>query len=335
MRIITDSFPRRSGALLFALASTLLFASNAQAVSSAELYTQAGYQYGRFEARVQFAQGDGVVGAFFLWKDGSEQSGVFWNELDFEKVGADCQLQTNAFYGDPEAVHVGHHPEAGPHCGSFHTYTYEWTPDYLAWFVDGVEIRREEGDAALAYAENTPDGMQIRFNVWPGDSSFGGNFDPATLPVHQYVNWVQYSSYVDGAFQFEWREDFSAGTIPSGWLTGSWGSPKNLSTHAPANVNVVDGYAVLSLTADDATGPAGAAPLDPEDPGPPPAPSATADPPTPTPTATDMASDMSSSSDPGAEGCSLRARPGERAGGVWLLLALGLVLGRARRRTRH
>jgi hypothetical protein len=177
--------------------------------------------------------------------------------------------------------------------------------------------------------------MQIRFNTWPGDASFGGNFDPAILPIHQYVNWVQYSSYVDGAFQLEWREDFSGATIPSGWQTGTWGSPKNLSTHASANVNIVDGYAVLSLTADDAMGPAGAAPLDPEDPGPPPAPSVSAAPSTAAPMPPATADGNASSNDMGAaEGCTVRTRPaGERADWRWLLLALGLALGHARRRS--
>lgn len=239
--------------------------SAAHAQQSAELYTTTAYPFGRFEARVQFAFGDGVISSFFLWKAGSERSGVFWNELDFEKLRAECELETNALYGDPESVHVEHHETDADLCGTFHTYVYEWTPEYIAWFIDGVEIRRETGEIALAYAENAAEGMQLRFNVWPGDESFGGNFDPAILPVHQYINWVQYSSYVDGAFQFQWREDFTAPTRPSGWAVGSWPSPKNLSTHTSANVSFVDGYAVLSLTADGATGPAGAMPMDPED----------------------------------------------------------------------
>jgi hypothetical protein len=110
--------------------------------------------------------------------------------------------------------------------------------------------------------------MQIHFNVWPGDSTFGGNFSPSILPVFEYINWVQYSSYSNGQFQLEWREDFSGDSLPEGWLTGDWGSPKGLSTHAPANVAFINGYAVLSMTADDATGAAGAAPMDPEGGGP-------------------------------------------------------------------
>lgn len=242
-----------------------LLTSTAHAVSSAELYTTDQYPFGRFEARIQFGSGDGIISSFFMWKDGSEMSGVFWNELDFEKLRANCELETNALYGMPESSHNEVYEGTLDLCGTFHTYAYEWTPDYIAWFIDGTEIRREIGDVALAYAQNAPDGMQIRFNIWPGDDSFGGTFDPAVLPVHEYVNWVQYSSFTDGQFQLEWREDFAGTSVPSGWAKGSWDSPKGLSTHDPANANVVNGYLVLSLTADEATGSAGAAPSDPAD----------------------------------------------------------------------
>lgn len=232
----------------------------ASAVSSAELYTSESYGYGRIEARVQYAPGDGVVSSFFMWKDGSEVAGTFWNELDFEKVGADCRLETNPIYGKPAANHSQKHALALDMCQSFHTYAYEWTPEAIVWFVDGMEIRRETGTAAQAYAENAPAGMQIRLNLWPGDATFGGNFDPAILPVHEYVDWVQFSKYEGGQFTLAWREDFDGNTLPAGWLTASWASPKNHSTHAPENVSFINGHAVLSLTADDALGPSGAMP---------------------------------------------------------------------------
>lgn len=252
--------------------------SPARAVSSAELYTSASFPYGRFEARVQFAGGDGVVGSFFLWKDASEMSDVFWNELDLETVWGNCELFSNALYGLPEANHTQSHGIDGSWCTGFHTYAYEWTPDYTAWFVDGVEVRRDTGEHNAAFRDNA-DAMQIHFNVWPGDSTFGGNFSPAILPLFEYINWVQYSSYADGAFNLEWREDFNGGSVPAGWVTGNWGSPKNLSTHTPANVAFIDGFAVLSLTADNATGSAGAAPMDTGGAGPPLQPDDADDPP--------------------------------------------------------
>jgi hypothetical protein len=225
-----------------------LYPRTAGAINSAELFTAESYRYGRFEARLRFAEGDGVVGSFFLWKDGSEISGTFWNELDFEKVGASCLLETNAFFGLPGAVHVQKHPAVTGICGDFHTYTFEWTPDYISFVVDGTEVRREVGATAAAYAENATAGMQIRFNVWPGDASFGGNFSPDILPVHQYVDWVQYSSHANGEFTVEWRDDFDAGPLGSRWLTGSWASPKNKSTHDPRNISIADGNAVLAIT---------------------------------------------------------------------------------------
>ncbi len=247
----------RAGLSSLCLVATLGFTHLASAVTSGEIYTSAGYGYGRFEARLKFAAGDGVVSSFFLWKDGSEVSGTFWNELDFEKVGADCHVETNAIHGNPVMNHSKSHPALVDPCGTYHTYTYEWTPDAIVWLVDGQEIRRETGAIATAYAQNAT-AMQLRFNVWPGDATFGGNFNPSILPVHQYVDWVQYSAYENGAFVMKWREDFNAASVPSGWLTASWASPKNLSTHDPRNVNFIDGHLTLSLTADNATGPAGA-----------------------------------------------------------------------------
>jgi endo-1,3-1,4-beta-glycanase ExoK len=244
------------------LAVAVWSAAPAQAVSSAELYQNESYTYGRFEARIQFAAGDGVVSSFFLWKPGSEIAGTFWNELDFEKLGADCRMQTNPLYGAPVVDHGRIESVSGDLCGDYHTYAFEWTPSYIAWLIDGVEVRREEGEAAAAFELNAASGMQIHFNLWPGDATFGGNFDPMILPVHQYINWVQYSSFESGTFVFDWREDFSTGALPTGWAVGNWPSPKNYSTHAAANVGFESEIAVLSLTADDATGFAGEPPRD-------------------------------------------------------------------------
>jgi hypothetical protein len=252
--------------ILPAALGTLTLTTTASAVTSAELYRTVPEGYGKFEARLQFAGGDGVVGSYFLWKDASEMEDVFWNELDFEKVGAACDLQTNSFYGLPEKVHVGEGYGLTGLCEGYHTYAYEWTPDYIAWFVDGTEIRRDTGEDALAYAENATEGMQFRFNVWPGDASFGGTFSESILPIYEFVSWAQYSQYTPGAgdegsdFTLSWREEFDA--LPADWATATWDSPKGLSVHSSQNVNFVDGIAVLSLTMDDATGFVGTPPAD-------------------------------------------------------------------------
>lgn len=251
----------RFGLKPLSFAAILLTPHLALAVSSAEIYTPQAYGYGRVEARVRFAAGDGIVSSFFLWKNGSDKTGAYWNELDFEKVGADCHLETNPIFGMPAVLHSQKHMLAADLCGSYHVYAFEWTPDAISWLVDGMSIRKETGDTAQAFASNAAStGMEIHFNVWPGNAMFGGNFSPSILPVHEYLDWVQFSSYKDGAFKVEWRDDNNGQSLSSRWQVGQWNSPKDLSTHDARNVNLLNGYVVLSVTADDKTGPAGANP---------------------------------------------------------------------------
>ncbi len=322
---------------LFVLPLTLTFASAAGAVTSAELYRTTPHTYGKFEARIQFAPGGGVISSFFLWKADSEQSTVYWNELDFEKVGAECELQTNSIFGLPQTNHEGDGYALAGLCEGYHTYAYEWTPEYIAWFVDGAEIRRETGAGAAAYAENATEGMQFRFNVWPGNASFGGSFSDAILPVYQYIAWAQYSEYTPGAgdqgsdFTFAWREEFD--TRPAGWQMGSWASPLNGSTHSAQNVVFVDGVAVLALTADDAVGYAGTPP--PDDGGETPSAGGAGG---ELPTATGgLGSSGAAAGDDqgdGGEGCSCRLTPsGSRRAGAPVLLALAAFGWFARRRS--
>jgi MYXO-CTERM domain-containing protein len=231
-------------------------------MASAELYGTKAYTYGRFEARIRYAPGDGVISSFFLWKEGSEVADAYWNELDFEKVGADCHLQTNAIYGNPQTYHSKKNAMSCDICAEYHDYRFEWTPTYIAWNVDGQEIRRDSGGTATAFSQNASGGMTFHFNVWPGNANFGGNISNTTLPVQEYLSWVQYSSYDNDSFNVQWREEFQASGIPSGWAVGNWDSPYNLSTHNAQNVGFVDGIAVLSLTADDGTGNPGTPPAD-------------------------------------------------------------------------
>ncbi|HEY5955419.1 MAG TPA: family 16 glycosylhydrolase, partial [Polyangiaceae bacterium] len=141
---------RGVGLSALVLAASVAVPRLAGAVASAELYRTQAYVYGRFDARIRYAAGDGVISSFFLWKEGSEAANAYWNELDFEKLGADCHMQTNAIYGNPEAEHHQTDAMPGDICSGYHDYRFEWTPDYIAWSVDGKEFRRETGATATA-----------------------------------------------------------------------------------------------------------------------------------------------------------------------------------------
>jgi MYXO-CTERM domain-containing protein len=327
---------------LAGLAASLLVSPAAVAVSGAELIRGEHFRYGRFAARIQFAPGDGVVSTFFLWKDGSELPAVFWNEIDIEKLGARCMgYSSNALYGLPEANHTQDIVSTADLCTGYHTHAVEWTPDHLIWLLDGTEVRRITGADLQAFEENAVPGMQMRFNLWVGNAGFGGNFSAETLPVHQYLNWVSYSEYSPGAgdggtdFREAWRDDFDA-PLDNGWSSATWASPFNESVHSPANISVVEGKAVLSLTSDDALGFLGTPPSDPGDMGEasPPAEAGSAgagggtEP--SSPAALPTASPRASSSD----GCSVSTAPPSPRELPWWWLALSLAGARLGRQQR-
>ncbi len=313
----------RRGTILALLCLSTLMSARAMGMASAELYTTQSYAFGRFEARILHAPGDGVVSSFFLWKNGSEVAGAYWNEIDFEKVGANCSMTTNARYGTTGSNHSKTDTMPGNVCAEYRTYGIEWTPTYIAWSVDGSEFRRDTGDTATAFSQNASAGMTIHFNILPGNSSFGGNINNTTLPVQEYISWVQYSSYDSGAFQVQWRQEFQDSTVPTGWAVGNWASAYNLSTHNPQNVGFVNGIAVLSLTADGATG----------NPGTPPADDGTIAPPIGGSGGSTSSTGGSAASSSG--GCSIVARSTKVGPGLLSILMIGAwpaLRARARRR---
>src|SRR4051812_22494074 len=156
MRPLTVSAPRLGFA---ALLVGLLAPSAASAVQSAELYRTQAYFYGRFEARVRFAPGEGAVSSFFLWKDGSSST-TSWNELDYEKLNATCVLQTNIWTGKGTQSTQIDTPTFDM-CSGYHTYAFEWTPDYIAWSIDGAQIRKVTGASVAEYTQNASQGMVI------------------------------------------------------------------------------------------------------------------------------------------------------------------------------
>ncbi|CAE7590945.1 unnamed protein product, partial [Symbiodinium pilosum] len=207
-------------------------------VASAELLTWVSRKYGKFEARMRHAGGDGVVSSFYLWKKGSEKSDVFWNELDFEKRGTMCdgicKLQANFIDGmpGPEDHEKTVDPAKFNICGGFHTYAFEWTPSEARYTIDGVEVQKITGPRLEEFNRNVGEGLEFRFNLWPNDQSSGGH-----LPVYQYIDWVRYSSFAGpGHFREEMWEGFDGNSAPHSWFTGSWTSSSGYSRHRPENV---------------------------------------------------------------------------------------------------
>ena len=123
--------------------------ASAKPYKAAEIYSKQTYKYGRYEMRMQVAKGSGVLSTFFTYKNGSEQPGVFWEEIDIEIFGKNnaTQWQSNVIIGTnrPTTKTEGVHTMPYSLGDGYHTYVLEWTPTYIAWFVDGTQVRRING----------------------------------------------------------------------------------------------------------------------------------------------------------------------------------------------
>lgn len=253
--------------ILFFIFTTSLLANvlHAKAYKGAELYSNQSYVYGRYEMRMRTASMSGVVSTFFTYKNGSEVSNTFWEEIDIEVFGKNnaSQWQSNVILGTqrPTINTEQVHNAATPLGSSYHTYVLEWTPDYLAWFVDGTEARRITGTSTVTSLTNAE---TIRFNIWSStDTNWVGAFDSSQLPVYQFIQYIDYKSYNATTKKFEdsWRDDFNS-FDSSRWGKGNWTFDGNRVDFSPDNIVIKDGVLVLALTAEGATGFTGTVPAD-------------------------------------------------------------------------
>ncbi len=239
--------------------------AEAKQYKGAEVYSSETTTYGKFVFRVKAAKGDGIISNFFTYKEGSEIQSNFWEEIDIEIFGKDNATgwQSNIITGhEPKQLSEGHHHQATSFADAYHTFTLEWAPTYVAWFVDGHEVRRDNNTGQVQSLTNE---QSMRFNIWPPASvSWVGQLNSNNLPVHMFVNWFEFHKWNGSGFDFAWRDDFD--TFDSNrWGKATWTFGENQSDFDPNNVGVHDGKLVLSLTHEGQTGFSGQAPVDPDE----------------------------------------------------------------------
>jgi hypothetical protein len=181
-----------------------------------------------------------------------------WNEIDIEILGRyDNDIQFNPITPG-QLNHVSHFRSPFNPASDFHTYGFEWTPQYVAWFVDGKEVHRQTG--AHIEALNLP--QKIMMNIWnPVYEGWVGTWNENVLPAFAYYDWVRYSAYTPGTgdygtgsnFKTEWHDDFNS------WDTTRWSKAThtfngNNCDFVHANAVFQDGKLVLCLTKESAVG---------------------------------------------------------------------------------
>ena len=194
---------------------TLLYAKDYR---GAEYRTKEAYLYGRFEANYKLQNKDGYLSSFFTYFTGTDSipwTAQKWNEIDIEILGRyNNNVQFNTI--TPGQVnHVRSNFVNFDPTADYHTYGFEWTPEYVAWFIDDQEVYRQTGShvSTLIYPQ------KIMMNIWnPTYKDWVGTFKPEILPAFAHYDWVKYYSYTPGIgsggtdnnFTFQWVDNFDS-----------------------------------------------------------------------------------------------------------------------------
>jgi hypothetical protein len=226
-----------------------------------EYRTKEAFTYGRFEVNYKPAKGNGILSTFFTYFDGTSTDpwgADKWNEIDLEILGRyNDNVQFNTI--TPGQVnHVRSHYTSFDPTEDYHTYAIEWTPAFIAWFIDGVEVYRQMEN----HVRTVTHPQKIMMNIWqPAFPNWVGAFDPAILPIFAYYDWVSYYEYTPGAgnygtgnnFTHSWTDNFDS------WDQARW--DKATHTFHGNNVDFIhenivfeNGKMILCLTDDDNIG---------------------------------------------------------------------------------
>ena len=145
-------------------------------------------------------------------------------------------LSTNVIYGDGHNKLEDHDyaPSFDPK-DEWHTYAFEWTPNYISFSIDGKEVRHMDANSHDAI-HFTNKAQSLRMNFWtPTFHSWGDGFDPSDMPWYVMYDYVEVYTFDEknNEFNFAWRDDFNA--FDSGrWHKASGGFDANSSIFYPS-----------------------------------------------------------------------------------------------------
>ncbi len=215
---------------------------------SGEVRTKESYSYGRIETRMRSASASGVTSTIFTYNILSST----YNEIDIEIMGKDNnEVQYTTFTPDEKGVNFRQALNFNPHA-AFHVHAIEWTPDYVAWYVDGYEIHRDNSDRIRTLGLS----QAIMMNFWmPNSVEWAGTFDDRSLPLYAMYDWVKFYDYTPGVnnnFTLRWTDNFST-FDNSRWVKSNSTFGSNLCDFKAQNVLIKDGYLILCMTKEGQT----------------------------------------------------------------------------------
>lgn len=152
--------------------------------SGAEYRTKDTFGYGLYQVNMKPAKNTGIVSSFFTYTGPSDNTP--WDEIDIEFLGKDTTKVQFNYYTNGVGNHEYVYNLGFDASKSYHTYGFNWQPNYIAWFVDGREVYR-------AYGNIPSHPGKIMHNIWPGINvdSWLGAYNGKT-PLKAYYDWMSY-----------------------------------------------------------------------------------------------------------------------------------------------
>ncbi|MBQ8412106.1 MAG: carbohydrate binding domain-containing protein, partial [Lachnospiraceae bacterium] len=169
------------------------------------------YTYGIFEARLRVPEGLGYLPAFWLMATDENIYGQWprCGEVDIMEIHG-SETTTNygtIHYGNPHGQSQGTYPlSKGSFSDDFHTFTVEWEPGKISWYVDGYLYHTEsdwysttEGQGTITYPAPFDQPFYIILNLavggsWVGYPDATTDFENARYEI-DYVRVYQKDSY--------------------------------------------------------------------------------------------------------------------------------------------
>ena len=151
---------------------------------SGEYRTTQFFGYGYYEVKMKAAKNIGIVSSFFTYTGPSDNNP--WDEIDIEIHGKDTTKVQFNWYTNGVGGNEYFHNLGFDASQDFHTYGFEWRPNYIDYYVDGKKVYR-----GTRNIPSTPG--KIMMNLWPGITvdEWLGPYDGRT-PLRAEYEYVRY-----------------------------------------------------------------------------------------------------------------------------------------------
>lgn len=175
---------------------------------------KANWTYGYFEAKIKTPTGNGMWPAFWMLPQPSSQTNItniyggwpYNGEIDImEAKGRLCNVVDTTLHFGPvsegawQSKYITNQKTLSSNTDQWHTYAVEWTANYIAWIVDGMEVMRVSSNnwyslSAAAQGNDSAPFDQPFYIIL--NLAVGGGYDGGISPDASFSSASMYVDYV-------------------------------------------------------------------------------------------------------------------------------------------